>query len=88
MSRTEGTILHDVRVVHFGCPSHSSRVLGGVGLVGRNPTMNTNTNTITPRLRRGGVASFSSLFLLVVVLLYYILFDSASELERWALLPS
>ena len=29
------------------CPSHSYRVLSGVGLIGRNPTMNTNTNTTT-----------------------------------------
>ena len=42
----------------------------GDGLVGGNPTMNTNT----PRLRRGGgIASSSSLVLLVLVLLYSIL---------------
>ena len=45
-------------------PSHSSRVLSEiVGLVGGNPTMNTNTNnTNTPtRLRRvGRIASSSS----------------------------
>ena len=43
-----------------------------------------------PRLRRGGgIASSSSLVLLVLVLLYivYIVCDSASELERWTLLP-
>ena len=45
--------------------SHSSRVLSGDGLVGENPTMNTNT----PRLRRGGRIA-SSLVLLVLVLLY------------------
>ena len=42
----------------------------------------------TPRLRRGGgIASFSNLVLLVLVLLYIIVYfvcDSASELERWA----
>ena len=56
LSRTGGTILHDVRVVLF-CPSHSSRVLSGVGLVGGNPTMN------TPRLRRGERIVSSSSFI-------------------------
>ena len=46
-------------------PSHSSRVLSGDGLVDGNPTMD------SPRLRRGGgIASSSSLVLLVLVLLY------------------
>ena len=60
------------------------RVLSGDGLVGGNPTMN------SPRLRRGGgVATSSSLVLLVLILYYIVHFvcDSASELERWALLP-
>ena len=45
-------------VVHFVfLPSHSSKVLSGDGLVGRNPTMN------TPRLRKGGgIASSSFVF--------------------------
>ena len=65
------------------CLFHSSRVLSGVYLVGGNPTMNTS------RLRREGmIASSPSLFLLVVVLLFIIFVcDSASELERWALIP-
>ena len=41
-------------VVNVVLPSPSSRVLSGDGLVGANPTMNTNT----PRLRRGGGDSF------------------------------
>ena len=54
-------------VVNFALPSHSSRVLSGDGLVGGNPTMNTNT----PRLRKGGrIASSSSLVSLVLVLLH------------------
>ena len=32
--------MSDVRVVNLFCPSHSSRVLNGVGVVGGNPTMN------------------------------------------------
>ena len=48
-------------------PSHSSRVSSGDGLVGGNPTMN------TPRLRRGGgIASYSNLVLLVLVLIFSI----------------
>ena len=43
----------------------------------------------TPRLRTGGgIASSSSLVLLVLVRLYNrFVCDAASELERWALLP-
>ena len=44
------------------CPSYSSEVLSGVGLVGGNPTMNT-----PPRLRRGGIASYSSFIFTCVV---------------------
>ena len=45
-------------------PSHSSRVLSGNSLVGGNPTMNTPL-----RLRRGGgIASSSSLDLLLLVM--------------------
>ena len=59
----------------------SGLVGGKDGLVGGNPTMN------TPRLRRGGgITPSSSLVLLALVLLYSIFCDSASELERWALL--
>ena len=66
------------------CPSHSSRVLIGVDLVGGNPTMN------TPRLRRGErIASYSSFIFTcsgAPVIVYFVC-DSASELEQWALLP-
>ena len=57
-------------VVHFALPSHSSRVLGGVGLVGGNLTRN------TPRIGRGRRMAFSSLFFtffVVEFLLYSIL---------------
>ena len=71
---SSATCLHWYKVLHcictvitggnLFCPSYSSIVLSGVGLVGGNPTMN------TPRLRRKGrIASSLSFFLLVVVLL-------------------
>ena len=42
----------------------------------------------TPRLRRGGgIASSSGLFLLASGTLICLVCDSASKLERWALLP-
>ena len=86
-----GFYLHDdVRFLVLFCPFHCSRVLSGVGLVGGNPTMNTNTdtntntniNTDTPRLRRGGRIAFSSLFLLLVVLVWNVLF--LTQLPSWS----
>ena len=53
-------------------PSHSSRVLIGVGLVGGNPTVNTN-NTITLPGFVGGGDSFSAL------LQVYFLFGNCSR---------
>ena len=51
-------------------------MLSGDGLVGGNLSMK------TPRLRRGGGIASSSLFLLVVVLLGYILF--VTQLLSWS----
>ena len=74
LSRTEGTILHDMRSQFCFCPRHSSKVLSGDGLVGGNPTMN------TPRLRRGrGI--YSSFFFTCsgttsIILLVYFVCDS------------
>ena len=45
------------------CPSHSSRVLREVGLVGGNPTMNTTPGFV------GGEDSFFFKFLFFVVVL-------------------
>ena len=67
----ESTILMMCTSLILFCPSHSSRVLSGVGLFGRNPTMNTIitltlTLTLTlntPRLRRGGDSFFSFKFI-------------------------
>ena len=74
MSRDRGLILFS--------PAHSSRVLSGNGLVGGNPTMN------TPRLRRGGDTFLIFIFYLFwYCYIIYFVCDSASELERWSLLP-
>ena len=76
LSKTYGTILHDVRAwLILFLPSHSSKVLSGDGLVGGNPTMN------TPRLRRGGgIASSSFVFYLYwYSYVGYFVCDSASE---------
>ena len=72
-------------VVNLFLSSHSSRVLSGDGLVGGNPTLN------TPRLRRGGgiSSSLNLVFTCIGTSYWYIVYfvcDSASELERWALL--
>ena len=57
-------------------PSHSSRVLSGVGLVGGNPAMN------TPRLRGGEDCFFFNFFSTCSVSsIVYFVCDSASELE-------
>ena len=57
-------------------------MLSGVGLVGRNPTMN------IPRLLKGGEDSFFKfMFTCSGTSIVYFICDSASELERRALHP-
>ena len=63
-------------------------MVSGDGLVGGNPTMNTNTNT--PRHRRGGwdsiLVKLSFTCIGTPIYIVYFVCDSAPELEQWALL--